>query len=229
MPKTTPFYPRLSELNTDRPVRPLVRLPVRPALRPRRPSTSTSRSATRRLLRHLAALQVLDPRQGRRAVPRRRDDARHPRSASPGRAQYTIWCDDRGFVLEDGVVFRHSDNEFFMTTAEPNLGYFARPVGRLDVSIEDVTEEYGDARRAGSAVARDPAPRSRPRSTTSASSTSRRPRSARPPVTHLAHRLHRRPRLRGLRRRRRRARRARRRSSRPARATASGRSASRRC
>ena len=47
------------------------------------------------------------------------------RLCKPGRAQYTVWSDDRGFVLEDGVVFRHSDNEYFMTTAEPNLGYFA--------------------------------------------------------------------------------------------------------
>ena len=44
------------------------------------------------------------------------------RNCRPGRAQYTIWCDDRGFVMEDGVVFRHSDNEFFMTSARPNLG-----------------------------------------------------------------------------------------------------------
>ena len=32
------------------------------------------------------------------------------RLCRPGRAQYTVWCDDRGFILEDGVVFRHSDN-----------------------------------------------------------------------------------------------------------------------
>ena len=65
------------------------------------------------------------------------------RLCRPGRAQYTLWCDDRGFVLEDGVVFRHSDTEFFMTTAEPNLGYFRDLVGRLDVQIEDVTADYG--------------------------------------------------------------------------------------
>ena len=28
------------------------------------------------------------------------------RACRPGQAQYTIWCDDRGFVNEDGVVFR---------------------------------------------------------------------------------------------------------------------------
>jgi len=65
------------------------------------------------------------------------------RLCRPGRAQYTLWCDDRGFVLEDGVVFRHSDTEFFMTTAEPNLGYFRDLAGRLDVQIDDVTADYG--------------------------------------------------------------------------------------
>ena len=65
------------------------------------------------------------------------------RLCRPGRAQYTVWCDDRGFVLEDGVVFRHSDTEFFMTTAEPNLGYFRDLVGRLEVQIDDVSADYG--------------------------------------------------------------------------------------
>jgi len=65
------------------------------------------------------------------------------RSCRPGRAQYTVWCDDRGFVLEDGVVFRHSANDFLLTAAEPNLGYFSDLIGRLDVTIEDVTDEFG--------------------------------------------------------------------------------------
>src|SRR3954453_20331522 len=33
---------------------------------------------------------------------------RHIRTCRPGRSQYTIWCDDRGFVMESGIVFRHS-------------------------------------------------------------------------------------------------------------------------
>ena len=65
------------------------------------------------------------------------------RQCRPGRAQYTVWCDDRGFVLEDGVVFRHSENEFLLTAAEPNFGYLGDLVGRLDVHIEDVTDDYG--------------------------------------------------------------------------------------
>jgi aminomethyltransferase len=65
------------------------------------------------------------------------------RACPPGRALYTMWCDDRGFVMEDGVVFRHSDTEFLMTAARPNLGYLQDLVGRLSVELEDVTEAYG--------------------------------------------------------------------------------------
>jgi aminomethyltransferase len=65
------------------------------------------------------------------------------RACKPGRAQYTLWCDDGGYVLEDGVVFRHADNEFLLTSAEPNFGYLEDLVGRLEVRIEDATEEYG--------------------------------------------------------------------------------------
>jgi aminomethyltransferase len=65
------------------------------------------------------------------------------RTCRPGRAHYTIWCDDSGFVMEDGVVFRHSPDEFFMTAARPNLSYLESLVGRLEVSLEDVTDQYG--------------------------------------------------------------------------------------
>ncbi len=69
--------------------------------------------------------------------------ARDIRTCRPGRAQYTIWCDDRGFVMEDGVVFRHADNEFFLTSARPQLGYLSDLSGRLEVEITDVTEDFG--------------------------------------------------------------------------------------
>jgi aminomethyltransferase len=65
------------------------------------------------------------------------------RTCKAGHAQYTVWCDDNGYVLEDGVIFRHSANEFFMTAARPNLAYFEDLVGRLDVTIEDVSEDFG--------------------------------------------------------------------------------------
>jgi aminomethyltransferase len=65
------------------------------------------------------------------------------RLCRPGRAQYTVWCDDAGYVLEDGVLFRHSETEFMLTCAEPNLGYFRDLIGRLQVEIVDVTADFG--------------------------------------------------------------------------------------
>ena len=69
--------------------------------------------------------------------------ARDIRSCQPGHAQYTVWCDDRGFVVEDGVILRHGPDEFLLTAAEPNFAYFADLVGRFDVSIEEVSHDYG--------------------------------------------------------------------------------------
>lgn len=64
------------------------------------------------------------------------------RTCRPGRAQYTIWCDDRGFVMEDGVVFRHSESDFLLTAARPNLGWLEAHRRRQRVVVEDVSEEY---------------------------------------------------------------------------------------
>jgi aminomethyltransferase len=65
------------------------------------------------------------------------------RTCQPGHAQYTVWCDDRGFVVEDGVVLRLGRDEFLLTAAEPNLDYLERLIGRLDVAIEEVTADWG--------------------------------------------------------------------------------------
>ena len=67
--------------------------------------------------------------------------ARDVGKCRPGRAQYTIWCDDNGYVIEDGMLFRSSESEFMLTAAEPNLAYFQGLVGRASVQIDDVSEE----------------------------------------------------------------------------------------
>jgi aminomethyltransferase len=69
--------------------------------------------------------------------------ARDPRKCLVGHAQYTLWCDDRGFVIEDGVLLHVGEDEYLLTAAEPNLAYFEALVGRLDATIEDVTEDWG--------------------------------------------------------------------------------------
>ncbi len=69
--------------------------------------------------------------------------ARDIRSCTPGQAQYTCWLDERGFVVEDGVVLRPKRDEFLLTSAEPNLAWFADRIGRRDVRIEEVSDEIG--------------------------------------------------------------------------------------
>ena len=69
--------------------------------------------------------------------------ARDIRTCVDGQAQYTLWCDDAGHVVEDGVVFRFSATHFLLTSAEPNLAWFQSFVGRLRVEVTDVSDEYG--------------------------------------------------------------------------------------
>ena len=64
------------------------------------------------------------------------------RSCEPGQAQYTIWCDDRGFVNEDGVIFRYGPDDFLLTAAEPNLAYLLDHASPYDVEIDDVSRTY---------------------------------------------------------------------------------------
>jgi aminomethyltransferase len=69
--------------------------------------------------------------------------ARDIRTCPAGHAQYTIWCDDRGQVVEDGVILHLEKDEFILTAAEPNLAYFEGLVAGHDVEIADVSAAYG--------------------------------------------------------------------------------------
>ena len=153
MIRTTPFHPRLSELNTQglythwQGYLSALRYTHAP-----KHEYFAVRNARRRL-RHLAAVQV--PRSTGPDAERFLAGVlvRDIRTCRPGQAQYTLWCDDRGFVMEDGVVFRHSDDDFLLTAARPNLGWFSDLRGRLRVEIEDVSDELRHARRPGPALA----------------------------------------------------------------------------
>jgi aminomethyltransferase len=68
---------------------------------------------------------------------------RDVRRCRPGQAMYTVWCNDAGYVLEDGVVFREAEDDWLLTAADPNLGYLESLVGRMRVEIEDVSPDYG--------------------------------------------------------------------------------------
>jgi aminomethyltransferase len=69
--------------------------------------------------------------------------ARDPRKCAVGHAQYTLWCDDRGYVIEDGVLLHVAESEYWLTAAEPNLAYFESLINRLDARVEDITEDWG--------------------------------------------------------------------------------------
>lgn len=69
--------------------------------------------------------------------------ARDVRACPPNAAQYTTWLDERGFVLEDGVVQRRGPDEYLLTSAEPNYSYLADRIGRLRVDITDVSLDIG--------------------------------------------------------------------------------------
>ena len=102
------------------------------------------------------------------------------RACKPGRAQYTLWCDDGGYVLEDGVVFRHGANEFLLTSAEPNLGYLQRPGRPARGADRGCHRGVRHARRPGPTLTSDPRASWPPRSRVCRTSGTPRPRSPTP-------------------------------------------------
>jgi glycine cleavage system T protein (aminomethyltransferase) len=56
------------------------------------------------------------------------------------RVIYTPWCDEDGKVIDDGLVVRRGENEFFWTTADPCVRWFELNAAGLDVQIDDVSE-----------------------------------------------------------------------------------------
>jgi aminomethyltransferase len=69
--------------------------------------------------------------------------ARDIRTCPPGHAQYTCWLDDRGFVIEDGVILHPKRDDYLLTSAEPNFAYFADRIGAMDVRLEEISDEVG--------------------------------------------------------------------------------------
>jgi aminomethyltransferase len=61
--------------------------------------------------------------------------------SKPGRAFYTVWCDDKGMVMDDGAVFHLAENHLRISTTIPNLDWLQDNALGFDVTIEDVSEE----------------------------------------------------------------------------------------
>jgi len=145
MPQTTPFQPRLDGLNQTGIWKLWAGYRVAPAYQH---SISTEYYA----IRNSAALLDTSPLfKLRFAGPGAEALLRHALvrdigAVADGRAQYTCWCDRRGYVLQDGVLLRLSGDEFLLTAAEPTLKYFRDLASELGIArdvVQDITHDHG--------------------------------------------------------------------------------------
>lgn len=60
--------------------------------------------------------------------------------AATGQVLYTGWCDASGKILDDGTIHRLGEDDFRMTSAEPNLRWLEANATGLDVSVRDVSD-----------------------------------------------------------------------------------------
>jgi aminomethyltransferase len=58
-----------------------------------------------------------------------------------GQMMYSPWCDDRGKVIDDGVISRLGENHFRITSADPNLVWFQDSGYGLEVMVTDVSAD----------------------------------------------------------------------------------------
>ena len=58
----------------------------------------------------------------------------------PGRVHYTAWCDDEGFVLDDGTLFRLAPHRFRLCCQERHLPWLLDSAIGFDVSVTEETE-----------------------------------------------------------------------------------------
>jgi len=58
-----------------------------------------------------------------------------------GRVSYCCWCNDDGKVIDDGTVMRRSENEFFVTSADPGFSWFSRFLRGYEVELEDISDQ----------------------------------------------------------------------------------------
>jgi len=140
--RTTPFHPRLSELNDQQLYTHWqgTLSPLRYSHAPKHEYFAVRNSVgvfdTSPLYKYLVSGPDAERLLAGALV-------RDVRTCRPGQAQYTCWCDDQGFVMHDGVVFRHSTDEFLLTAARPALSWFEELALGLRVELEDVTDAYG--------------------------------------------------------------------------------------
>lgn len=60
-----------------------------------------------------------------------------------GQVTYLCWCDEAGKVIDDGTVTYMAQDHYRLTAAEPSLSWFTRFSRGFDITIEDITTQYG--------------------------------------------------------------------------------------
>src|SRR6202012_6126526 len=68
-----------------------------------------------------------------------------------GRVAYCVWCNDAGHLIDDGTIFRLSDAEYRLCTAERQLDWLLTSAIGFDGSPGQglVIEEVSELRAAG--------------------------------------------------------------------------------
>jgi aminomethyltransferase len=59
----------------------------------------------------------------------------------PDRVAYCVWCNDAGHVVDDGTVFRLSESEYRLCTAERQIDWLLDSAIGFAVTVEEITEE----------------------------------------------------------------------------------------
>ena len=54
-----------------------------------------------------------------------------------GQVMYSTWCDENGKVIDDGTIQRLAENDFRLTSAEPNLSWLELNSYGMDIKIYD--------------------------------------------------------------------------------------------
>jgi aminomethyltransferase len=59
----------------------------------------------------------------------------------PGRVGYSVWCNDRGQVIDDGTLFHLREGEYRICSQEHQLDWFLTNAMGFDVAVQEVTHE----------------------------------------------------------------------------------------
>ena len=57
----------------------------------------------------------------------------------PNQVVYALWCNEDGFLVDDGTIFCIDDNNFRICSGERNLNWFEDTAIGYDVTIEDIS------------------------------------------------------------------------------------------